>query len=219
MKPTKVEKEEWKLAGTFITTIMGMLVGLTPIIIIQSSFPIEVGIILFFLNNTMIIDNWWQTLKFIDKYNLRTGKTLFITLIDYHQLILLSVWLLAAGRDLLPLSGYLLMWDVGVTVDLVWDLSVLRDDPSIIKKEECDVKAWITGDLIGLFLFSTVYALLVISNVGPLAMSIVFCTLFVSRRLLDFAISKMLFRRDHKRQQLHLDNWMTSPKGTLTKSS
>lgn len=193
-RSSKAERQAWKMIETFMTTIMGMLVGTTPLIITQRPYTLEVSLILFFLNNGIVIDDWWMTVKATGKYNLRTGYTIAVTVIYYHLLILLTIWLIAASSASVPLEGYLLILLCISLWDIIWCHSVCKANPSLEKKDYLIVQSWIVGDIVGAVVYSLGFAFLYLMHLQSLLIAITFCMLYITRRALDEGISRTLFR-------------------------
>jgi hypothetical protein len=180
------------MVETFMTTIMGMLVGTTPLIIIQSSFALDVSLILFFLNNGIVIDDWWMTVRATGTYNLRTGRTILITIVYYHALILMTIWLLAASHSIVPLEGYLLILLAISLLDIAWCRSVCSANPSLEKEDYLVNQAWIVGDIVGAVVYLLGFMFLYLMQVSALTSALTFCGLYIIRRALDEGISRIL---------------------------
>jgi hypothetical protein len=190
----KVEDKEWEIIQNFMTAVMGMLIALTPIIILESSFDFVVAVILVFLNNAIILDDWWMTSKAIKKYKLETGIIISLTIVYYHLLIFLTVWLLAAGNNKVPLNGYLLVLITICIVDIIWCRILWRSNPNLDKEDKIQISSWIIMDFIGIFIYAIGFLWISSQNFSLLYISIFFCILYLLRRFLDEIACHMMVK-------------------------
>lgn len=184
--------EEWNMIQNLMTAVMSMLLALTPIIIIESSFDFMIAVILVFLNNAIILDDWWMTTKAIKKYKLKTNTIIILTVVYYQFLIFLTVWLLAAGNDKVPLSGYLLVLISICIVDIVWCLILQNSNPDLERNDKLQISSWIIMDLIGIFIYAIGFLLIISNTFSLLFTAILFCIFYVLRRVLDEVAAKMM---------------------------
>jgi len=197
------DKQQWKITEDLMTIVMGMIIGTTPLIIVQSSFTLEVALILFFLNNSIVIDDWWTTLRFTGKYdcNLKPGHTILITLIYENALIFLTIWLLAASYSAVPLEGYLLIL-LGINVlDVMWCQSVLSANPQLPDNDYLRTHAWLAGDVAGAFLFLFGFFFLHFAHVEPLVSALTFVALYVVGRFLDEVVISRALKQMVRRKK------------------
>jgi len=182
---THPDTNTWRTIEIFITASMGTLISITPIIVVESSFSFEVALILFFLNNLIVIDDWWVTIQSFKKYTSATSGIAAITIIYHNALILMTVWLLAAGRNLVPLSGYLLILFVISLLDIGWCQIALKTHPETERKDLLLVQAWKNSDVASTVIYLVGFLLLYCLQSAPLTCALTFCVLYAIRRTLD----------------------------------
>ena len=186
------DEDEWTIIRRFNDIICGMLIALSPIIIIQGSLDFLVAIILVFLNNAIIFDDWWLTSKVIINYKLKPGLLVLITVFYYNALIFLTIWLLAVGSRNVPLSGYLIILTAICIIDLFWCYSIHKysmqkscDNIEYETENRIQIKSWLFVDIVGVILYVMGYLLVSLNNYSLLFTAILICILYFIRRCLD----------------------------------
>jgi len=191
---TSWKSDSWRIVENFLTASMGALISISPIIVIESSFPLEVALVLFFLNNAIIIDDWWITLRSINTYNLATTAIIAVTIIYHNALVFLTIWLLAAGKGFVPLSGYLLILFVISLIDIIWCQLVLNANPTLEKKSMLTLQAWKVCDVAIAIVYLSGFLSLYYLKVDSLTCALTFCLLYIVRRALDEGICRLFLK-------------------------
>lgn len=161
---TKEEKEndesikEWaqKLIE-FYTATLGVLLGLTPIIVFEVNFPLQISILLTFTTHFMLIDDWWMSYSLFQKYPPRAFSSLFYDLIWIQLFLGLYIILIAAGRGFIPLTVYLILLSIMSVIDAIGDYMIIRQYPNMKmanKEDYVKIVTWtIMGPVAAVFFF------------------------------------------------------------------
>jgi hypothetical protein len=170
------------------TVVLGMCLGITPIVIYQSALALPVSAILTILASLAISDNWWTDSTMLIKYPPKKLITLYYNFAYLTGFILLFVWILESGKGELPLSGYALVLSVLALMDSGWCCVLLHEYPNmknINKEDYVQTKVWILVGPMASVMFLCGFLFIHTQTFDNLTTSLLILMLWVFRRIMD----------------------------------
>ena len=138
------------------------MIGLTPILILETRLPLTVALILTFSAHLMVVDDWWMSFTLFRKYPPQSAFVVYYDLFFLGCFVSLYIILIEAGRGVLPLSGYLVMLSFMSLLDVGWCYNVIRQHGQMKQVNKADYVQLVTWMIMGpvaavLFFFGFVF--------------------------------------------------------------
>jgi hypothetical protein len=185
--PTEDEKEIGKKLSELYTAMLGVLLGLTPIIIYESNFALYIAALLTLTTHFMVIDDWWMSYSLFKKYPPKMTLHVYYTLIWFGLFLSLYIILIGAGKGLIPLTVYLLLLSVMSLVDAGGVCITVKEYPDMKHSEKEDYVQMITwmimGPVAAVFFFVGYMLLEIGASVEVTSVTIL--VMYLIRRLID----------------------------------
>jgi hypothetical protein len=143
------ERETGEKLIELYTAMLGVLLGLTPLLIFELNFPIFVSSLITFTTHLMVIDDWWMSYSLFKRYPPKYRVGIYHTLIWLGLFLGLYIILIGAGKGLVPLTTYLILLSIMSVVDAVGVYILILEYPNMKKEEKEDYVQAVTWMIMG----------------------------------------------------------------------
>lgn len=163
--------------------------GLSIIIISESQLHYTIRIVLLVTSFIIIIDDWWLTQDYLDKYPPKTNFGLAIELVYLVPILSILFTLAMTKEDTIWINGFFFSMSLIYLLDLVWCLKKIKEYPRL-KKGQVDM--WARANVALFLMFFTIFILSYFNYLTKLFSSIICLTAYVSHRfVLDYLIPRV----------------------------